>query len=149
MKYRTEAVGFALLVAWCSTAGAALTVDFTVPLNISRLPEMVQWFKVECELLDSGGAVVGNADTNVMVDTSTGKPQQNEVTMRVLQYPNGNPPTNWKCTLYLSDNSSFLSWKTPSTQPNPAWRPAPGTPLVEEVSGALPAPEVPLRSAPR
>ena len=149
MTYKAEATVFALLVAWCSTAGAALTVDFTVPLNISRLPESVQSFKVECELLDAGREVVGNADTNVMVDTSTGKPQQNEVAMRVLQYPNGNPPTNWKCTLYLPDNSSFLSWKTPSSQPNPDWRPAPGTPLVEEGSGVLPAIEVPLRSAPR
>jgi hypothetical protein len=149
MNHKAKVVSFALIAAWFSADAASQTVDFTVPLKISNLPEKVVWFKVECLLLQADGTVAGNNETDVMVDTNTGKPEQSQALVRVQQNPGSTqPPTRWKCGLYLP-NSSIPQWKPPSTNQDADMRPAPGTLLVEEVSGVLPVPAPPIRQAPR
>jgi hypothetical protein len=138
MKYKIMAIFFGLLASWLSTAAAAQTYDFTVPLNISNLPEKVRYFRVECTLLLADDSIVGNNFAQPSVNPGTGQPMESQVRISVPWDPQlGGPPTHYKCSLYFPGPDLMRDWVSPSTNPDADVQPAPGTPLVEVVSGNL------------
>lgn len=149
MNYKIRAVSFVLLATWLTTTNAATqAIDFTVPLNITKLPEKVRYFKIECLLLTDDDSVVGNNDITVSVNLDTGTPMESQARISVPWNADlGGSPTRYKCSLYLPGPDFLRDWMTPSTNPDSDVQPAPGTVLVEEVSGNLPAPALPLKQA--
>lgn len=147
MNRKIGTVSFCLMTFWLSSGVASQTVSITVPLQVSGLPEAVKWFKVGCQLLTAEGVSAGWSEVDVTVDQATGRPMENNVVIQVAQEK---PATRWKCSLLLPTSGlAGPGWKVPSENSDDALRPESGKPLMEVVSGELPASSPPIRNMPR
>ena len=158
MNGGTRFITFLLLTPWMPLGVAAQTVNFTVPLQVSGLQESIQNLIVGCKILQPDGTAVGWNEETLSVDTATGRPTKESVVIHVQSEPDkGQSATKWECSMYIysgtginQDGSpSLFGPKLPSNNADEALRPAPGTALVEKVSGEIPAPSVPTRNIPR
>ena len=143
MTRGTREAAFVLLATSSMSSFAQWTVELTVPLEVNALIERVTRVDVRCLVYgeSQSAMAIGGAVVSVPVDVKTGRPIQDRAVVRITPGSSGakDRPTKYTCWLipaFPVSQGGFL----PASRQTGDMAPAPGTPLVDEVSGALPAP---------
>lgn len=131
------------LSPWAAHGRECATARFTVPLSVSKLdPSLVKSVNVTCIVRDANRRQLGAGFLGppIPIDPSTGSPSKAQAVVDVgYCYEQGTPgpATQWDCALSLAvGNTSVYPH---SCQDHPPCKTAPGSILVDRVSGEVPS----------